>query len=568
MRSVDYNCMASGLPLLWLFSIVLLLQACGGGGGEKIVTPSTDPDIPVSEAELLEASRFAANATFGLNYSQIHSLAQMGTESWLDAEFAKPASSHQAIVGQLLGRQEAGEFDALENKDEIQFLFRRMAWWHQTVAGDDALRQRVAFALSQIFVVSDKVDALVINPIALSNYYDMLSENAFGNFQDLLMLVALNPAMGIYLSHVNNQKSDDMRNTFPDENFAREVMQLFSIGLFELANDGTRITDASGNPVATYTNVQIREFAKIFTGLSYGGGPDAFFGNPEPFFGEDMVMFDAFHEAGQKSLLNGVIVPAGQSGMQDIQLAIENLFNHPNVGPFIGKQLIQRLTTSNPSPAYVARVANAFNGDTSGVRGDMQAVIRAVLLDPEASADPDTSLSFGKLREPVVRYVSILRQLNANTSDGLLFNTGVVVQILSQQHPLSAPSVFNFFSPGHLPPGVLAEAGLVAPEFAITNATSIIGMTNLVDAGLVGDYLTDVEPPFERATLDLGEYMLLASDIPQLMDRLDLVLTYGTLSDQARSAIEDIIVDVDDENFRVRLAIYLILVSPDYAIQI
>ena len=461
-------------------------------------------------------------------------------------------------------RRDAGEFAEFEEDIEFLILFRRLAWWHRTVTARDALRQRVAFALSEIFVVSDNVDALIINPFALGGYYDMLLENAFGNFRDLLRDVSLHPAMGIYLSHVNNRRSDPDNNTFPDENYAREIMQLFSIGLFELNLDGSVRVDENGRPIPTYSNVEIREFAKIFTGLSYGGS-NAYFGNPIPEFLAPMQMFDAAHEPGAKSLLNGLVVPAGQTGMQDIEAAIDNLFNHPNVGPFIGKQLIQRLVTSNPSPAYVERVARAFNGDSTGVRGDMRAVIRAVLLDVEASA---AAADFGKLREPVVRYASILRQFGATSDDGFIANTGYFLQELGKQHPLSAPSVFNFFLPAHAPAGEIADAGLVAPEFQITTSNSIVGLSNLIDFIVIGDFVTDAPEPFAPVSLDFSDYVAIADDVDALVDRLELVLTADTLDPVTRQAIADVLSDIEEPEIRTRIALYLFLISPDYAVRL
>ena len=543
------------------------LAGCGSGGGGAADAPGPPPDPGPSRAETLAASRLAANATFGMDYVAIETMARSGSEAWLDQQFAATPNFHVPIVAELVARRDAGDFVAFEEDIELLILFRRLAWWNRTITGTDALRQRVAFALSEIFVVSDNVDALIINPYALSGYYDMLLRNSFGNFRDLLRDVSLHPAMGIYLSHVNNRKADPAGNTFPDENYAREVMQLFSIGLFELNIDGTRVLGSGGGPIPTYDNNDIREFAKIFTGLSYGGS-NAFFGNPDPSFLNTMTMFDDFHEPGEKNLLNGATVPAGQGGAQDIEDAIDNLFNHPNVGPFIGRQLIQRLVTSNPSPAYVERVARAFNGDDTGVRGDLRAVIRAILLDQEATAAPDVTANFGKLREPVVRYASILRQLGASAGNEPLYATGYLIQTLARQHPLSAPSVFNFFLPAHMPAGALADAGLVAPEFEITTSSTIVGLSNFIDIVVVGDFLTDVEPPFAPATLDLQPLLDLAADIPALVDRLDVLFTYGTLDSSLKLAIELLLADIDDLDFRVKTAVYLVLISPDYAVRI
>ena len=547
-----------------LAATLLSLGACGGGSSSPPAAPPAPP--PPTVSELNDASRFAANATFGLDYAGITGIAAKGKDAWLERQFALPVTAHSPLVNELLRRRDDGEFDAFEEDIEYLVISRRLAWWHHTVTAPDELRQRVAFALSEIFVVSDNVDTLLIYPGALSGYYDMLLNNAFGNFRDLLRSVTLHPAMGFYLSHLNNGKSNPDNNTFPDENYARELMQLFSIGLFELNNDGSRVLD-NGEPVPTYSNVDIREFAKIFTGLSYGGA-GAFFGNDTPSFGVPMRMFDEAHEPGPKTLLNGTIVSAGQSGMQDIESAIDNLFAHPNVGPFIGRQLIQRLVTSNPSSAYVERVASAFNDNGSGIRGDMRAVIRAVLLDPEATAPVDETSNFGKLREPAVRYAAMLRQLGAESDDGFIFNTGYLLQELGKQHPLSSPSVFNFYLPAHSPAGEIAAAGLVAPEFQILTSNSIVGLTNLVDFAVSADFVTDAPQPFAEVRLSYADYRPLVNDTTALIERLSLVFTAGTLDADTQSRITSILGDIDDPEFRLRVAVYMVLISADYAVRL
>ncbi len=407
--------------------------------------------------------RFAA-ARASAYHAGIEAIATAGVDAWLDEQFARPVTRHSPIVEDLVRRRDAGEFAAYELDIEYLIMFRRLSWWHATVAAEDTLRQRVAFALSEIFVVSDNVDEIFINPLGLSNYYDTLLAYGFGNFRDLLRAVTLHPVMGIYLSHVNNAKTNPVTHTFPDENYAREVMQLFSIGLYELNNDGSRKL-VGGNPIPTYDNGDIGEFAKIFTGLSYGpaqAGGTAFFGNPNPVLHTPMQMFEAFHEPGTKHLLNNVDVPAGQSGMQDIDSAIDNLFNHPNVGPFFGRLLIQRLVTSNPSPQYVARVATAFNGNGGTPRGDMIAVLRAVLLDPEAKSGI-------KLREPFLRYVALNRILHAHSTDTTFPAYGYTCAILVQQNVsrrVVSISIRRYSPPGELG-GDLGEPR-VAPEFQIT----------------------------------------------------------------------------------------------------
>jgi uncharacterized protein (DUF1800 family) len=511
----------------------------------------------------------ASRATFGLPYEGIVALAEQGETQWIEAQFALPVTYHDAVVDELINRQEAGDFAEIEaRQDNIHFAFRRMAWWQQSMQAPDQLRQRIALALSEILVVSDYNDILANYPYSLSNYYDTLLVNAFGNYRDLLRAVTLHPSMGVYLSHINNARANPQENTFPDENYAREVMQLFSIGLFELNADGSEKLNAQGQPIPTYDNDDIREFAKIFTGLSFDG-PQARFGGRQPNFQLPMIMFDAFHEPGEKFLLNGQVVPAGQSGMADIEAAIDNLFHHPNVGPFIGRQLIQRLVTSNPSPAYIARVSAAFNGDDGGERGDMKAVIRAVLLDPEAMALPDPARNFGKLREPMLRALALVRQFNATSPDGFFANTGYFVERLVLQHPLSSPSVFNFFLPSHSPVGEIAAAGLVAPEFQITNNSTIVAVSNLADMVLLNDFVNDLdEVPFQQASLDLSGYRVLADDVPALVERLELVMTYDTLQDATREYLLQLLPQIEDHDWRLLAAIYLIYVSADYAVQI
>ena len=515
------------------------------------------------------ASRLASRATYGLDYAAIEKLAAEGETAWLERQFTLPLGLHDTVVAELFARQAAGDFAAIEaSRNNIEYAFRRVAWWQQAVYAPDLLRQRVAFALSEILVVSDQLDLLTVYPYALSNYYDTLLTHAFGNYRDLLRAVTLHPTMGVYLSHINNAKANPQENTYPDENYAREVMQLFSIGLFELNSDGSEKKDSEGRPIATYDNDDIREFAKIFTGLSFGGD-NAFFGRRAPVFQQPMQMFAAFHEPGEKHLLNGFVVPAGQSPMQDLEDAIDNLFNHPNTGPFIGKQLIQRLVTSNPSPAYIARVSAAFNGDNTGVRGDMKAVLRAILFDPDAVADPGTDPRAGKLREPLLRALALLRQFGVNSPDGFYANTGLLMENLLHQHPLSSPSVFNFFLPSHSPVGAIAAANMVAPEFQITNSSTIVAISNLVDIVLYGDVVNDLKlPPFQAAELNLDDYIALADDADALLTRLDTLMTYGTLSADTRSSILRVLQELDDPAFRVSTAIYLIFTSPDYAIEL
>jgi len=370
-----------------------------GQGNNQGITVTTSDDAQGTSGDnttnsqgylpnLNAASRFLSQATFGPNFEEIEELSTQGFENWIEAQFliSKPfqlvdkVDEYKQIKNTATSDPEGGAFN----------YYWSFAWWQYMMTSDDVLRQRLALALSEFFVVSDK-SSFGDNAFALGSYYDMLLDRAFDNYRDLLGAVTYHTAMGEYLTFMNNPKSDTLYNIdydptppdtistqfiFPDENYAREVMQLFSIGLCELNIDGTCQKDSAGNDIPTYDNVDIAEFAKIFTGFSYGDAMDFGYG-PEDYeltFTMPMQIFDDYHEPGPKQLLNGFTVPdrTPVDGVADVNDALDNLFNHPNVGPFLGKFLIQRLVTSNPSPAYVERVARAFNGESSysSTRGD------------------------------------------------------------------------------------------------------------------------------------------------------------------------------------------------------
>ncbi|MCY3857463.1 MAG: DUF1800 family protein [Gammaproteobacteria bacterium] len=563
--------------ILGFLTLSALLMSCGGGGSSTSgpttfpVSPPAPPPPPPpppgpNEAQLNAASAFASKATFGMPYESIVDIAEIGHEAWLDEQLSLEPTSHLEFADDLVRRRDAGEFKPADDGILLTITFWRGTWWNRAMTAPDQVQQRVAYALSQIFVVSD-IDLLRDNPPAITSYMDVLLAGATGNFRDLLLNVSLHPAMGIYLSHVNNRKADPEHNIFPDENFAREVMQLFTIGLFELNDDATHKRDTEGSLIPTYDSEDIREYAKIFTGLSYSG-PNARFGRWRPYFREPMQMFEEHHSPGPKHLLGGVVVPKGQTGTEDIEMAVDSLFNHPNVGPFIGRQLIQRLTTSNPSPAYVKRVTNAFNGETTGVRGDMKAVIKAILLDPEVT-NPLIPNSFGKMREPVLRLTALARQFNAECEDGLFYNNGYTMNYHGQQHPINAPSVFNFYSPFHSPAGTLAKNNLVAPEFQITTATTVINMVNLIDLGLFhDDRLFSPSEPFTPTNINLDDYVDLADDVDALIDRLDIVMTAGRLDEATRLRIKLGVESIGTNKLdRARHAIYLFAMSPTYVVE-
>jgi len=526
-----------------------------------------------------EAARFLGQAAFGPNADalkndldiipeMVEQVMALGFEPWINQQFLTKPGLHLPMIK---GRNGAVPWGA-----------KLRPWWERAIGASaaDPLRQRVAFALSEIFVISDRLETLGNQPRGMVAYYDQLVAGAFGNARDLLRNVALHPCMGVYLSHLKNRKADPDAGTFPDENFAREVMQLFSIGLWELNPDGTQVLDAMGNPIPSYDNGTITNFARVFTGLSFGGTKGTQFWWPQEDWVAPMRMWDEYHDLAPKTLLNGVELPArnasspdtGTAGMADIEGAVDCLFRHPNTGPFLSKQLIQRLVTSNPSPAYVGRVAAAFANNGSGIRGDMKAVIKAILLDPEArDAASLSSPIFGKMKEPYLRTVGLARAFDARSAANL-YDLASLDEIHFQQ-PYSSPSVFNFFRPGYTPAGPLSDAGLLAPEFQILNSVSSISIPNY--------YFNAVRSGFnrwgssDRSLLVLPQLkaeLVLYDDIPALMRRLDLVLTGGTLDPLQHQTVREAVEAInsshwDWKNERIYTAIYLIATLPETAIQ-
>ena len=533
-----------------------------------------------------EASRFLAQATLGADLTLIQEVASIGIEPWIDQQFALPQS---LILDYLY--DDLFDETAIGTETPWRELFR-YALWQTAINGSDLLRQRVALALSEIFVISTENAAIYAVANGAADWYDMLLRNAFGNFRDLLQDVTLHPLMGSFLSHAGNRKTDLAENRFPDENYAREIMQLFTIGLFLLNDDGSFILDGNNEPIPTYDNSHITEFAKIFTGIQYDfegdphitWTPDFNSGWLNPYTAvRPMKMWDEEHEPGAKTLLNGYVVPDGQTGMEDLNEALDHLFNHANVGPFIGRQLIQRLVKSNPSPAYIERVTAVFNDNGSGVRGDMQAVIKAILLDDEAR-NPSfiTDPTHGKLREPFFRFTQMVRAFHFANPQDKFWDAGWDVEGSLRQYMFNAPSVFNFFSPSYSPPGAVGDAGLVAPEFQLLNSYTAISTINFWYSRLEWSYVIDLPDEtteikgqtydLDQPEPDLSYEVTLVSDIPSLMDHLDLLLTSGTLSTEMRGIIETAVSGYNDDGADaidvVNFAIFLFMSCPEYAVQV
>ncbi|MGH6624302.1 MAG: DUF1800 domain-containing protein, partial [Burkholderiaceae bacterium] len=467
----------------WLFAASIVasgLAACGGGSsGGSAPAPAPTPAPPsAANVNADEAARFLTQATFGPTDAEIAHVQAVGYSTWIDEQFALPSSKHLPYVQANVNVLNFG----------ANFVFVQDSFWQQAIPASDQLRQRIKFALSQLVVVSAESAAIANASDGLANYMDLLGEHSFGNYRSLLEAVALNPMMGLYLSHLRNQKANATTGSVPDENFAREVMQLFTIGLTEINTDGTPKL-VNNLPVETYTNNDITGLARVFTGWSWAAPTTsnaAFNGNIAATYADrilrPMQAYPQYHETGIKQFL-GTTIPAGTSAEASLTIALDRLFNHPNLCPFVGKQLIQRLVTSNPSPAYVGRVAAACINNGTGVRGDMRAIVRAILLDADARdasklADPQ----WGKVREPVLRLSNWARCFGATSASGnwLIRNLDSASFSLGQQ-PMRAPSVFNFYRPGYVPPNSgIATASLVAPEFQIIGETAVAGYTNFM----------------------------------------------------------------------------------------
>ena len=524
-----------------------------------------------------QAARMLQQATFGVTLREMDRVQQLGIAAWIDDQITnQPASLHRPYMEAIYEDFNGARTDDTYVYSEMDnFIFGNNCttpFARGAVAGPDQLRQRVAFALSQICVVSRRDPNLENKPLGVSDYYDIFVRNAFGNYSDVLREVTFHPVMGRYLSHIGNQKARPEINQYPDENFAREVMQLFSIGLWELNPDGTRQLDGLSQPIPTYGNAQITEFARVFTGLWFGGQPWGGNGWSDDDNSVPMQMWAEKHDFGAKTLLNGQTIPVRaptvENGIRDVDDALRNLFEHPNTAPFISRQLIQFLITSNPSTNYVGRIAAKFTNDGTGKRGNLAAVVRAILLDEEAR-DARWFMSapeFGRLKEPVHRALAITRAGNVGRYTNLLWWTWGEFNSAAFQEPTYSPSVFNFFRPGYQPPGLLTLNGLVGPAFQITDSYSSISFPNklweITQIGL-NQYSAYSFPP------DYADLMAQAGNSAQLVDLVNLLFCGGSMSYPTRDNILNAINQVPsyDKLLRVRLAVYLAATCPEGAVQ-
>lgn len=543
-----------------------VLAACGGGGSDSVAVPApapgaggAAPGTPSPGASTRtpeEAALFLSQATLGASRAQITAATTVSLENWLNDQFAEPISSHVSWL-QAQGYADPANINSTDGMDNTI--------WRTFIGGDDALRQRVVFALSEICVASVSGVNSSWRQFAMANYLDVLQTHAFGNYRQLLQAITLSPAMGYFLTYRGSVKANPKTGSEPDENYGRELMQLFTIGLVKLRDDGSTVMQGD-KAAETYGPADVSGLARVFTGwnLDTAGLKSPY---PPDAVVRPMVPVASNYETGSKQFL-GTTIAAGTDAQTALGTALDTLFNHPNMPPFIGRQLIQRMVTSNPSAGYVSRVAAAFINNGQGVRGDMRAVIRAILLDPSArDASRLKDPTWGKLREPVHRMVHWARAFSANSPAGN-WNIGDLSDPAFRlgQSPLRSPSVFNFFRPGYVPPNTaLAARNLVGPEFQITNESTVAGYVNFMQSAIAGKSVGDL-----RA--DYSGLLALAPDAQALATELKLVLTGGQLSDASFNLITGVIngmpakTPADLQN-RVYAALTLVLAAPEYIVQ-
>jgi uncharacterized protein (DUF1800 family) len=517
---------------------------------------------PLSSAQVqADAIRLLEQSTFGPNDTLLAHVESIGTQAFLNEQFAAPASQYPAIKYVPAGQQATfcpTDPDPQCGRDYYSLFLLQNGFFQNALSANDQLRQRVAFALSQILVTS----GLDVNlAYGMATYQQIFRDNAFGNYEDILTKVTLSSVMGDYLNMINNDKPANGVN--PNENYAREVMQLFSIGVWNLNQDGTQMLDAKGAPVPSYGQDTVEGFAHVFTGWTYPvlPGVPARTHNPKNFLG-DMVPVESNHDNTARTLLNGAVAPAGLSAQGELTFAIHNIFMHPNVGPFIGKQLIQKLVTGDPTPQYVSRVAAVFNNNGQGVRGDMKAVVAAILTDPEARGATKLDPGYGKLREPVLFMINAARVLNTQ-SDGVFFG-----QQSSQlgQNLFYPTSVFNYYPPDY----VLPDKTNIAPEFAIQNSSTAINRYNFANTLSFGTIAPlSTLPGAIGTTPNWSALSAVAGDPSALLDKLDALLMHGTMPAAMRASIVPAInaIAATDPLTRAKTAFYLVTTSPQYQVE-
>ena len=562
------------------------LAACGGGGGADSGSGGATGGTSEMPASRDAAARFLTQATFGPTEADVDRVMAIGYSAWIDEQFARPAFTHRATWE--AADAAAKVIDPLASAGQNGAI---NSFWRAATAGQDQLRQRVAYALSQVMVISMQDGTVGDNPRAVAAYLDLLADKGLGTYRDLLEGVSLHPLMGIYLSHLRNQKADPVTGRVPDENYAREVVQLFSIGLHELNADGSARMNGAAR-IDTYAPADISGLAKVFTGWSwdcpawpanacFSSGSSNGVSDPDRYF-KPMRGYAQYHSTDAKAFLSTTIAvqnPADPAA--SLRVALDRLAGHPNVGPFIGKQLIQRLVTSNPSPAYVSAVGAAFANNGSGVRGDMRHVVKTILMHAEARALSNNS---GKLREPVLRLSAFMRAFGFTSDSGefRVGNTDNPGTALGQT-PMRSPSVFNFYRPGYVAPGTqAAAASLVVPEMQIVHETTVAGYVNYMRDNVstgVGTFGAGMNRRDLQATLSAE--IALAGTPTDLVTLINRKLMYGSMPAALATEIEGAVASITipaatgsnqaaidtARRSRVNTALFLTLVSPEFQVQ-
>ncbi len=604
-----------------------------GGVNQVLSDPTTTPSrfyrvVAATTSSLNNSnsvSRFLQQATFGPTLDLINNFPGLGDpnlndapytnyEAWIDAQIAGPTNSHRAFwrersntnftdntgfspyevghnpaYGHQMTYYEGGTAYKANTNDSINppsapkgndVTFsnnetKKIVWYHRALTGDDHLRQRMAWALSQIFVVGEEGSNQENYAERWLTYYDIFVRHAFGNFRDILGEVTFSPHMARYLTYENNEKADLVAGTFPDENYAREVMQLFTIGLWKLNQDGTHILDANGESIPTYSNDDITEFAKVFTGFRKPNNRE----NIEVNYIDTVRLQASWHDFSAKTLLDGSSLgPFSEDDtglVADVNCLLKHLFEHDNTPPFIARRLIQRFTVSNPSPNYIYDVAAAFIDNGSGVRGDLAAVIKAILLHPEAREQALAyDSSHGRLREPLIRLMSYARAFNITSPQTYGFFPFYKLDEVFAQSPYDYPTVFNFYLPDYQPIGGVLDRDLNAPEFQIHNDITALSLPNaiwwLVFEGITRDSEVGIgQRWYSQGDLDLTYEKSLASNSDVLLDHLDMMITAGRLTSSNRATIKSVIdampsgSDAELED-RVERALWLFGLLPEF----
>jgi uncharacterized protein (DUF1800 family) len=525
-----------------------LLASCGGAGGSTGTSPPPVTPAPITNDT--DAARFLLHASLAASDADIQYVINNGKEAWINQQATMTSS-----LSRVDWLNNAG-FSAVANMNSTAGLDNVL--WHHLIAEKNSFVQRIALFWSEFFVVSVLGLPVAWRQFMAAAYMDTLEKNALGNFRDLLKAVTLSPGMGEYLSLAGSQKANTATNRHPDENYAREIMQLFTIGLYQLNPDGSVALSASKQPIDTYSQNDVLGLAAALTGWNFSGTNTSYAYAVTP-----MVMTEGNHQGSTANTFLGVTIPSGTTGTQSLEIILDTLFKHDNVPPFVAKRMIQNLVSSNPSAAYIQRVANVFINNGNGVRGDLLAVVKAVLLDAEASQSVQTLN--GKVREPMLRLVQWGRTFEAVTTTGVwgIGDTSDPSTRLSQS-PLRAPSVFGYFDPIYSPPNsALSAQYLLAPEMQLIDENSVAGYLNYLQ-NFVTNGASDLIAPYTNE-------LTLATNTTQLVARLNLLLTANQLSSTTINSITGAINAMPTNTTpnllkRVQAAVYLVMASPDYLV--